>query len=223
MAQSDWDLVRGTTSAILNSGLANPLPAGVGSNFCRFFNSDSPGFGPTLRSNKAEFANIPSTKALSATMCMRRQAGFSSGNWAGFRLKSTANTYTTSGNGYGIAFQTGASGLPVIKLNNTEEFSLDGLPIASFYNSNWIRLRLDVFPMGLSADRLFAYRETTIGSGVWDAIGIAGGLPADGVTILSNSPRYAAWGTGNVFIEGTNFSGNSYYFDTFTLSVTQVP
>lgn len=223
MAQSDWVVTRGTTSASLNSGLSNPLPAGVGSSFCRFFNADSPGLGPTLRNNKAEFINIPSTKALSATICIRRQAGFSNGAWVGFRLKGTAANYTTSGNGYGIALQSGASGIPVIKVNNTDELSLDGLPTGSFYNNNWIRLRLDVFPIGLSADQLFAYRETTIGSGVWDAIGIAGGLPANGVTILSTSPRYSAWGTGSVYIECTNSSGNSYYLDTFTLSVTDAP
>jgi hypothetical protein len=228
MAQADWDLTRGTLpTAILNSGLANPLPVGVGGNDCRFFTAADA--GPTLRTNKPEFINIPSTKALRASMCFRRAAGFSNGNWAGFRLKGSAANYGTSGNGYGIAFRSGASGLPVLKLNNADELSLDGLPIASFYDSNWIRLRLDVFPIGLAADRLFVYRETVIGSGVWDAVGIGGNPPSEGFTILSNSRgldnllRYAPWGTGHVFLECTNFSGNAYYFDTFTLSVTDVP
>ena len=225
MAQSDWVLTRGTTSASLNSGLSNPLPAGVGSSFCRFFNADSPGLGPTLRTNKAEFINIPSTKALSATICIRRQAGLNPNQFVGFRLKGTTANYITvgNGNGYGIALQSGPNGVPVIKVNNTDSLSLDGLPTGSFYDNNWIRLRLDVFPIGLGADQLFAYRETTIGSGVWDAIGISGGLPANGVTILSSSPRYAAWGTGSVYIECTTSAGNSYYIDTFTLSVTDVP
>jgi len=222
MAQSDWDLTRGSLpTAVLNSGLSNPLPVGVGNAFCRSFTATAG--GPTLRSNKPEFINIPSTMAVRASMCFRRFAGFSTGFLSGFRLKSTATQFNLAGTGYGIAIQSGASGVPVLRMNNADELSLDGLPVAAFYDSNWIRLRLDVFPIGTAADRLFVYRETVLGSNTWDAVGIAGGLPADGIVVPSTSLRYAPWGTGYVWIESTNASGNSYYFDTFTLSVTNVP
>ena len=222
MAQADWDLTRGTLPpAILNSGLSNPLPVGVGSVYCRSFSTAQS--GPVLRTNKPEFINIPSTKALRASMCMRRAAGFSTGQWAGFRLKGTSAAFSGSNDGYSIAFPTGAGTVPVLKLNNSAVFTLDGLPTGSFYDSNWIRLRLEVFPIGLGGDRLFVYRETTIGSGVWTAVGIGGGVPSEGITLLPTDPRYAPWSAGHVFIESTNFSGNAYYFDTFTLSVTDVP
>lgn len=222
MAEADWTVTRGSTGAVLNSSLANPLPESVGSGFCRLFSASSPYNGSTLRSNRPEFTNIPETKALSASMCMRRAAGFSNGAFAGFRLKGTSVQFDTSGSGYGIVMESGASGVPILKVNNTDTLSLDGLPVSSFYDNNWIRLRLDVFPIGSAADQLFVYRETVIGSGVWDQVGIAGGLPSAGLLITSSSPRYAPWNTGDVYIECTNFSGNTYYFDTFTMSVTDV-
>lgn len=221
MAFSDWDIVAGTTSAALNSGLSNPLPPTVGGNFSRLF-SGSP--APSITNNKPEFVNIPSTKAISMSFCMRRLSGFSSGSFGGVRVKATTpQSNLANGQGYGLMMRSGASGQIVLRVNNGDELTIDGLPTPSFYSTDWIRLRLDVFPIGLSADQLVVYRETVIGSGVWDQLGISGGLPSAGVLINSASPQYAPWGAGLVYVQSASgLVDLDLYFDTVELSATTV-
>ena len=126
MAFSDWDIVAGTTSAVLNSGLSNPLPAPVGGNFSRLF-SGSP--APSITNNKPEFVNIPSTKAIRMSFCMRRLSTFSSGFFGGVRVKATTPQSNFGfGQGYGLMMRSGASGQIVLRVNDGVNLTIDGLP-----------------------------------------------------------------------------------------------
>jgi hypothetical protein len=217
MAFSDWTVLTGTTTTVLNAGLSNPLPPTVGGNFARLF-SGSP--LSAIRNNRPEFTNIPITKAISTSICLRRFTGFSGGFHGGLRVKGTLDTIGFTGQGYGLIMQSGAAGQIVLRVQNGAELTIDGLPTPSFYSSNWIRLRMEVTPV-VGGDRIKVFRETVLGSDVWDALGISGGLPANGITISNASPQYAPWGTGRVYIQNgiTDFG---FYVDTFTMSVTNL-
>ena len=193
MAYADWVFTSNNgnpfvTQPTLNSGLSNPLPQPFAGDFARLFPANSGNFGGwmTLSPSYAGGAlyNVPNTKALRIQGCLRSaKTDVLSSPGRGLVVKSTTNTSEDSGYLLGIGSNPsvpgGSSTIRSINLGLPKDpdagspgsYGFNGrtvYPLINFdYCNNWISLRMDVFPIGASGDRIICSQETTAtGSGV---------------------------------------------------------
>ena len=222
MAYADWDIT-GTESAVLNSSLSNPLSTGVAGSFCRqlgaLFNSTKMWVNASYQSGA--FVGVPSTKMIRAQSYIRRKTINSNDFYGGLFVKTTD---TTSPDGYGLVIrQIGAIWSFRVITKNVTQYPI-AIPDAE--TDQWTGLRMDVFPIGGSGDRIVVSKETTPGSGVWNPVSINGGVAADGIFIDSSSAEYAPWGGTRrcgVVAGAYGQSYNAIYVDKTYFAVSNAP
>lgn len=224
MAYSDWSLIGGyganSDSAAQNALLSNPLLSG--STYCRYFSVNNGGSAWATRGYSADpsysggaLYNIPNTKAIRIQGYLRvssMSAGSSrSGAWLGAKIDTNFN-YNNSLSSY--CFGIRAAGGSTLQISLMLAGAAADLEAASF--DTWYGLRLEVFPLGTSADRVISYKETFAGSGVWQKM--------SDTTIPSINGNFVPWGqnrkNGFFFLQEQQYNGVvSGYADLMTVSV----
>jgi hypothetical protein len=230
MAFADWDQVlnQASSTATLNSSLANPLT--IGSDYCRRLFADSQGSGgiaqggATLKSTYASgaFYGVPNNRALRVQAYLRASnignannsfcLGVKIPNGIGANLIASA---ITAGYAFGLRGPT-----TVTLYTNQVATDLPDGGLGPISLNTWYGFRLEVFPLGTAADRIMCYRESSPGSGTWVKI--------NDEVISAASNRYVPWSndrkTGfssvNRYISG---GATNAYIDLFDASLATAP
>jgi hypothetical protein len=231
MAFSDWTAFGGGSivtplagTAVLNSGLANPLT--VGSTYCRRFTAQSSsgsaeailGISASASYAGGALVNVPDSKAIRLQSYLRLESAPSSlANYGAWLAAKHSSPNPIFHNLYALGIKVTVSGVPQLSLVQNGA-AITSLGAAVF--AQWYGLRLDVFPIGTAADRLIAYKETTPGSGTWTVL-------AD-VTIPSTSAGYVPWSQdrkNGLYFLGQPNSGSPTvaYADLTTVAVGNAP
>lgn len=206
MSFSDWDQNTSfnfSNLPTLNSSLANSLA--IGGAYCRYLYAQGSGYSRMVYLAKTTYSggafyNMPNTTAL-------RLQGYFRGsilqNFAGSQVflglgAKTSDTLGQSGglvpNGYALGL--GNAGTIQLWLNTGP------VTLATGGLNTWYGLRLEVFPIGTSGDRIKAYIESSPGSGNW-------GTAVYDQTIENTSANYVPWG-GN---RRCGFGARSFYLN----------
>lgn len=216
MAFANWDIV-GTTDPVLNSTIPTPLPQPFAGPYCRRINRDA---RLSIKStfDSGNLFNIPITRAIRAQCCMRRAAVSGSNTSAGVVVKSAGIEPQA---GYGFVFN-GQQDRIMAWLNDGQLAFFDG----AAFGVDWASVRMEVFPVGTAGDRIFYYRETTIGSDVWTELTVGGRAPGEGFWVPFDSPRYAPWGNNRVCAIANDFglaADMPIFVDKVLFQVTPAP
>jgi hypothetical protein len=215
MSFSDWDVISGSTSAVLNISLANPLPTGSAGDFCRSFGQNGQVCKVFL--NNPDFIGVQDTNAIRIRSCIRRNEN-TNVYFGGIGAKIDA-----SGFGYKIVYSASSMNY-LILYNNGSVASLNHGIVSPL--TKWFSFQLDIYPIGSSGDRIIVSKEDSLGSQTYTPILIAGASSAEeGIFIpSSNDARYAPWGlAGRIgFSTNTNLLGSTLV-DKFYVALTPAP
>lgn len=226
MAYSDWSLIGGSganvDSPAQNALLSNPLL--IGGTYCRYFSVNGGGSAWATRGYSAAASysggalyNIPNTKAIRIQGYLRVSSisgGSSrSGAWLGAKIDTDFNS-NAANNLSSYCFGIRAAGSSTLQISIMLGGAAADLASASF--DTWYGLRLEVFPLGTSADRIISYKETFAGSGIWQKM--------SDTTIQSIAGNFVPWGqnrkNGFFFLQEEQFNGVvSGYADLMDVSV----
>ena len=212
MAFSDFDQF-GTQSTQVHS--AAPLttnPLSSGGSFCRRFDNTFRKLYFTTSSYGGSFYNIPNTKVISARACLRGEGS----NGIFLSVKDPASFASNNNNGYRFGFNGGNGRFQLDGNDNTLLISAN-----NWSSQTWYSLRMDVFPISTTADRIICYIESSPGSGVWN--NTVGGTVFD-ITVASSDSKYVSWsnnGRCGVWCQGN--SGAATYVDNIDFQVFNAP
>lgn len=214
MSSSDWEISGSTTAVIHTTLTPNPLTSSIGGDYGRLLTPINNSSNAHMAlSTGSQFYNVPITKAIRAEGCFRLSpTGYPSPS--GLNLKSSG--MLSPGYLYGLTTYYGGTQL-CLWLPSQGTIVLND--IAGYYpdRNSWISLRMELYPLSITADKLILYREQQIGNGNW--------ITVYETTILSSSPDYRPWSSNNrngifVFREYYNDPNVGLYMDNvkFTLS-----
>lgn len=231
MAFSDWNHIVGATyfnnftntqNAILNSNLSSPLT--VGSSYCRRLSSsilwaDSWAYNNFVLSSgfsSGSFYNIPNSKAIRVQSCIRVEPTYAGDGMACIGTKIPTSGMLNFGDGYLLGIKP--SGEIYLYTEGQASAVLTTVSL-----NVWHNLRLEVYPIGSSSDRIKAYIESgSIGSNVWTTL--------TDITLNNPSTGYVNWeenrrvGFGTFARGGGSGTGTVIgYFDNFSASVANAP
>lgn len=216
MAFTDWDIT-GTTNAVQNSTISNPLPTGSFGDYCRSMSGTA---SMLIKSSyqSGAFVGIPSTKVIRVRGAIRKW--FNTLYYSGGLV---AKWNDTTNRGYSITYNAGGQTI-YLQLNNGAAIAL---PVGGDINSDWYSMQMEIFPIGGTADRIIVSKETSLGSGVYTPLSIDGGVASEGILIASTDPRYAAWGgSSRCGIVSEITSGETYggiYVDKVSFELSNAP
>lgn len=216
MAFTDWDIT-GTTSAVENSTISNPLPTGSFGSYCRSISGSA---SMLIKSSyqSGAFVGIPSTKVIRVRGAIRKW--FNTNQYSGGLVVKWNNT---TNRGYSVCYDASPQAL-CLKLDNGANYVL---PAAGGINSDWYSIQMEVYPIGTTSDRIIVSQETSLGSGIYNPLSINGGVAAEGIVIPSTDPRYAVWGgtsrCGVVSELDLNYTQGGIYVDKVLFQISNVP
>lgn len=227
MAYADWVHAGGSIeSAQLHSLIAAP-PLGGGGSYCRRLQATASygASGFTLSPSYAlgAFYNVQDTRALRLQAAIRSASATNNNHIVNLQAKSATATTTTAAYRFGIngsgknsAGGTATSGPRFSFWTPAGELNLGAATLDVWHN-----LRMEVFPIGTAADRIFCSKETAVDSGIWAVM--------HDVTIPNNSSAFVPWGGNryNGFFLANNYSGSALppqisYIDRVTFAVSPV-
>jgi hypothetical protein len=161
------------------------------------------------------FVDVPLTKAIRLQGMMQLACCAMAIGPGGIFLESKMSAIPGAQQGYGfgikraganaiLAFQTGIS-------VNSSPYYHTFFESASY--GTWYNLRMEVYPVGSSADVIKCYKENTIGSNNWQQLG-------SDIVISSTTGHYIPWGgsseRGNGFLAvGDDIGSNQLYIDAY--------
>lgn len=211
MSFVDWDFLTPSgstnfsTSAQINAGLSSPLL--VGGTYARavslFGNFGSVGFyvqgtaAIKAAYQSGAFFNIPSTRAVRVQACLRLTNTV--GSFSEFGLIAAGTKILNDGSSAAGSILTGYS-IGVLKqgaattlrlftncASTLGNLSTQSVNLGAAALATWYSLRMDVFPLGATADRIICSQETTPGSGSWTEL-------LDTTLYQGVSSGYVSWG-----------------------------
>lgn len=232
MAFSDWSLIQGAGSeafsSALNSSLSNPLT--IGSSYCRYVTVSNPGgawatggYSVSSSYQSGQLYNVANTKAIRVQGYLRLSAvpnaNSRAGAWIGAKLHTDLGNFNNYQSGYCLGIK--AINSSQVAITTMFNGVLTNPNLESVSLNTWYGLRLEVYPIGASADRIKAYRESTPGSNVWNLL--------SDVTIANTSGLYTNWGenrkNGFFFLHQAEYDGQftTGYVDLMSVSVANAP
>ena len=203
MAFTDFELTGTLQTTELHSIpplTTNPLSTGGG--YCRTMqpsadNSPAKMYFTTTAYGGA-FYNIPSTKVVSGRACMRYNAGDYPNRFY-ITIKDTLSFVSAPGSvGKGYKFGLYSN---TIRLTGDDDSNLI-VAVGTTVKNTWYSLRMDVFPLGPTVDRIICYIEvdssgsstSSPGSGIWNSTILTTSFDT---TISSSNAAYAPWASNN--------------------------
>ena len=225
---TDFELT-GTQATVLHSAApltTNPLTSSVAGAYCRSMGDATNTVRKlyfTTSSYDGAFYNVPDTEVISGRVCMRCNNS-SAGGFITIK-DSLSFTGSESADAKGYKF-----GLYFNAIRLTGDNNVDLITNSSAYLDNtWFSFRMDVFPLGVLADRIICYMEvassgsstSSPGSGIWNST--IGGTLFD-ITVAVADARYAPWGNnGRNGVSQTSDAGSTYYFDNINFTTYDAP
>lgn len=224
MAFSDFDFNGTQTTFAHSSPPLNTNPLTNGGAFCRRFTGSETGkmYYKTTAYGGA-FFNVPNTKVVSCRACLR--AGGT--NAIGIVAKDGKTFSSSLRGGYQLIINGGGGKVQLVSNNGT--VLIDSGVFGSL-STLWLSLRMDVFPISSTADRILCYMEvassgsstSSPGSGIWN--NVIGGVTFD-TTVSSTSGDYAPWLNSGRFgiCGGWGASNSEIYVDNLNFSTYTAP
>lgn len=210
MAFSDWTyqgFLSNYEAAYLyvTGGIEKPVPSA--GDYGRQLASGAGGGDTALfKLTNSSFLDLPNTKAI------RMQGYFlvTNSGYGFFGMSIKSSNYYGNG-GYRLGFSSG----PTVIFEKSNGSQTD---LTSFFGSvslnTWYGLRMEVYPIGSTADRIICYKETSPGSNSWITI--------YDVTLLSTDPGYSTWGSDRLMTFRSSLATNGIV-DMISVTLANVP
>ncbi len=217
MAVSDWTYLfsGGTTQNATIYGVV-PAPNGTSGGYARSITT--PGnqqFGGFIPSN-VSFTGVPSTKAIRIQSFFRRNTSST-----GFALSAKC----VSSNPFNTGYRLSMSPFNLNELVFVSPNSGGGTLLHTVSTNVWISLRMTVYPIGPTIDRIICEQESSPGSGVWSSTFSNGS--GDFMIDQSVTPtRYVSWGgstVNGIFAVNNGGANEITLLDMMQVSLANVP
>jgi hypothetical protein len=215
MAFSDFDTYKTQDIQLHSAAPLTTNPLSNGGSYCRRFATTYGKLYFTTSAYAGAFFNIPNTKVISARACFRAEGPpFQNGIFL-----SVKDSATFSGDNHPTGYRFGIQASSPTP-NKFTLYGNNNLVLQSTDNwsaGTWYSLRMDVFPISATADRIICYIESSPGSGAWS--NTIGGTVFD-ITLASNNPSYISWSNnGRCGICTDSNSNLSTYVDNINFQV----